>query len=136
MRCQARLQRLQPPASPADPVRQGRAVDLNAMTREDLSLAIERRVVAIFAHQHMRQEAGTRHSLSDRSFGRRCLVDRTAATAAIFGTANAQHAKPCWDEVEHLADGLADRMEGAAAAGTNSFFNIDRHILARQMVGQ
>jgi hypothetical protein len=36
MRGQARLQRLQPPASTPNPVRQGRAVDLDAVSGEDL----------------------------------------------------------------------------------------------------
>jgi hypothetical protein len=39
-------------------------------------------------------------------------------------------------EVEHLADRLASDMKRAAAAGTDSLINIDRHILAQQMVGK
>jgi len=40
MGCKAGLQGLQPPTSAADPVRQGRAVDLGAVPGEDLALPI------------------------------------------------------------------------------------------------
>ena len=87
-------------------------------------------MIAIFAHQHMCQEAGARHSLGDGPLRRRCLVDRTAGAAAVFGPANAQDPKPRRNKVEHLAHGLADHMKGAAAARTKSALNVDRHVLA------
>ena len=127
----ARLQRLQPPACATHPVRQGRALNLDPVPREDLALAIERRVVAIFAHQHMRQQPGARHSFGDGTFGRSSLVDRPAGAAAVFGTANTQNPQLCRHEVEHLADRLANDMKCAAAAGTHALTNIDRHILAQ-----
>ena len=104
------------------------------MPREDLALAIERGVVAIFAHQHMRQQSRAGHSLGDGALGRGSLMDRPAGTATIFGTSDAQNPQPCWHEVEHLADRLADDMERAAAAGADALINIDGHIFARQMV--
>ena len=63
-------------------------------------------------------------------------MDRPAGAAAVFGTSNAQDPQPCRHEVEHLADRLADDMERATAAGTDALINIDRHILARQMLGK
>ena len=45
------VQRLQPPAGAAHPVRQGRALNLDPMAGEDLRLAIERSVIAILADQ-------------------------------------------------------------------------------------
>ena len=63
-------------------------------------------------------------------------MDRSASAAAVFGTANAQNPQPCRHEIEHLADSLADDMERAAAAGTDALINIDRYILARQMIGK
>jgi hypothetical protein len=90
------------------------------MPREDLALSIKRGVVAIFAHQHMRQQSRARHSLGDGALGRSSLVDRPAGTATVFGPANAQNPQPCRHEVEHLADRLADDMERAAAAGKSN----------------
>ncbi len=84
----------------------------------------------------MRQQCRARHSLGDGTLGRSGLVDRPAGAAPVFGAANAQNAQPCRHEVEHLADCLADVMERATAAGTDALINIDRHILARQMVGK
>ena len=106
------------------------------MPREDLALPIERRVIAIFAHQHVRQQARARHSFGDRSLGRSSLVDCPAGSAPIFGAANAQNPQPCRHEVEHLANRLADDMERAAAAGTDALLDIDCHVLARQMIGK
>ena len=63
-------------------------------------------------------------------------MDRAAGAAAIFGTANAQHAKTCRHEVEHLADRLADRMERTAAARADVRIYIELNVLARQMIGQ
>ena len=106
------------------------------MPREDLALPIERRVVAIFAHQHMRQQARARHSFGDRTLRRRSLVDRSAGTTTVFGAPDAQNSQPCRHEVEHLADRLADHMERAAAAGADALINIDRHVFPRQMFGK
>ena len=88
-------------------------------------------MVAIFAHQHMRQQSRACHSFGDGTLGRRSLVDRPAGTAAVFGTANAQDPQLCRHEVEHLADRVADHMERAAAAGADALINIDRHVFPR-----
>jgi len=89
--------------------------------------------VVVFAYQHMRQQGRAGHSLSDRPFGRWCLVNRAAAATAIFRAPNAQDAQPRRHEVEHLADGFADRMEWAAATRTEALVKIDRDVLTRQM---
>jgi len=106
------------------------------MPREDLALTIEWQVIAIFAHQNMRQQARARHSLGDGALRRSSLVDRPAGAATIFGTSDAQNPQPCWHEVKHLTDALADQMERTAAAGTDALFNIERHIFTGQMVGE
>jgi hypothetical protein len=110
--------------------------NLDPVPRDDLALAIERRVVAIFAHQHMGKQSRARQSLGDGALGRGRLMDRPAGTATIFGTPDAKNPQPRRHEVEHLADRLADNMERAAAAGTDLLINIDRHVFARQMVGK
>jgi hypothetical protein len=105
-----RLQRLQPPARAADPARQGRAFDPDAVAGEDLGLAVKRRVVAVLADQHLGYEPRRGQALGNRALGSRRLMDRAAGTAAVFGAADAQDAKLRRDPVEHLARGLADRM--------------------------
>ena len=44
---QVLMQRIEPPAGPADPVGQRRTFQVNAMARKDLRLPVQRRVVAI-----------------------------------------------------------------------------------------
>ena len=68
---QPRLQRLQPPAGAADPARQGRAFDPDAVAGEDLGLAIERRVVAVLADQNLGDEPRRGQTLGDRTVGSR-----------------------------------------------------------------
>src|SRR5262249_35032047 len=133
---ETRVQGLQPPARATDPVRQGRAVNLDAVPGENLALTVERGVVAIFAHQHMSQQAGGRQTFSDRPLGCRSLVDRAAATAAVLRPTNAQYPQSCRDEVEHLADRLADCMKRTATAGAYTVLDIEFDILPRQMVGK
>jgi hypothetical protein len=127
---------LQPPASAAHPVRQGRAVDIDPVAGKDLGLTIERGMVAVLADQHVGQQRGARQSLGDGTLGCRRLVDRAAGAAAIFGAANAQHPQACRHKVEHLADGLADGMERALATGADGTVDAEFDILARQMAGE
>ena len=87
---QPRLQRLQPPAGAADPARQGRAFDPDAMPGEDLGLTVKRRVVAVLADQHLGDEPRCRQALGDRAVGRRRPMDRATGAAAVLGTADAQ----------------------------------------------
>ncbi len=63
-------------------------------------------------------------------------MDRVAGAAAVLGAADAQDAKLRWNPVEHLARRLADRMEGTTAARTVIALHIERHVLARQMIGK
>ena len=93
-------------------------------------------MVAILADQHMGQQAGTCEPLCDRPLGRRRLVDRAAGAAAVFGAANAQHAQTRRYIIQHFADRLANLMDRATTAGTGTGVDVQRHILARQMIGQ
>jgi hypothetical protein len=131
-----RLQRLQPPASAPDPARQGRAFDPDAVPREDLGLSIKRRVVAVFADQHLGDEPRRGQALGDRSLGRRHLMDRAAGAAAVLGAADAHDAQLRRDPVEHLARRLADRMEAATAARALLALHVEPHLLPRQMSGK
>ena len=87
------------------------------MPGEDLALPIERQVIAVFGDQDMGEEAGGGHAFGDRPLRGRRLVDGAAGPAAVARPADADDPKPRRHMVEHLADGLADRMQRAAAAG-------------------
>src|SRR5437660_2214930 len=66
MRREAGLQRFQPPTSATHPVRQSRAVDLDAVPGEDLALPIKRKVIAVLGDQDMSEKTGTGEALGDR----------------------------------------------------------------------
>jgi hypothetical protein len=65
------MQCLEPPTGAANPAGERGSFQFDPVAREDLSLPIERRVIAIFAHQHVRDGAGGRALWSPR------LPDRT-----------------------------------------------------------
>src|SRR5258706_2727588 len=127
------LQRLQPPASAADPVCQGRAIDLDTLPGEDLALPVKRQVIAVFGNQDMREKTGSGEALGDRTLRGGRLVDGPAGPAAIAGPADADDPKPRRHVVQHLADGLADGMKLATAAGAGLLIEIDPHVFTGQM---
>jgi|SRR3981189_1011560 hypothetical protein len=94
MRCEAGLQRLQPPAGAADPVRQGRAVDLDAVPGEDLALPVKRKVIAVFSDQDMSEKSWTGEALGDRTLRGGRLMNSPAGSAAIARPADADDPKP------------------------------------------
>lgn len=47
------LQRLQPPDGAANPIGEGRAIELDTLPGEDLALPVERKVIAVFGDQDM-----------------------------------------------------------------------------------
>lgn len=63
------------------------------MAREDLRLAIKRRVIAIFGDQHLRQQRRRRRAGSDWPFRRRRLDDRRAGAASVFRARDPHDAK-------------------------------------------
>src|SRR5258706_16391759 len=81
-RGQSCLQRLQPPASAADPICQGRAIDLDILPGEDLALPVKRQVIAVFGDQAMREKAGSGEAFGDRRLWGGHLVDGPAGPAA------------------------------------------------------
>src|SRR5258705_7290300 len=130
---QSCLQRLQPPASAADPVCQGRAIDLDTLPGEDLALPVKRQVIAVFGDQDMGEKTGSGEALGDRTLRGGRLVDGPAGAAAITGSADADDSKPRGHLIEHLADSLADHMQFAVAAGARFMLEIEPHVFAGQM---
>src|SRR6202051_501016 len=133
MGCEAGLQRFQPPAGAADPVRQGRAVDLDAVPGEDLALPVKRKVIAVLGDQDMSEKTGTGEALGDRTLRGGRLMNSPAGPAAIARPADADDSKPRRHMIEHLADSLADHMPLPAAAGARLMLEIEPHVLAGQM---
>jgi hypothetical protein len=130
------LQRLQPPDCSANPVGKRRAVELNAMAGEDLALPIKRKVIAVFGDQDMSQEPRRGQALGNRALGGRRLVNGPAGATAVAGAADADDPQPSGHMIEHLADGLADQVQGAAAAGAGVLLDIEPPVLAGQVFRQ
>jgi hypothetical protein len=131
--CKPCLQRLQPPDSAADPVGKRRAIQLHALPGEDLALPVKRKVIAVFGDQDMGEKPRTGQTFGDRALRRGRLMDSPTGAAAIARSAHADDPKPSRYVIEHLADGLPDRMQRATAAGTGLMADIKPHVLARQM---
>ena len=67
------------------PIGQGRAIQIDAVARIDFRLAIQRQMVAVLRHQHVRQQTRSGETAPDRQFGRRRLGDALAARHDSFG---------------------------------------------------
>jgi hypothetical protein len=102
------LQDLEPPAGAADPVRQGRTAQFDALPGKDLALSIKGEVVAVFRDEDIGEQARGRKALGDRPFRSGRLMDRPAGPAAIAGPADTDDPQPGWHMIEHLARRLAD----------------------------
>ena len=106
------------------------------MTRKDLRLPIERRVIAVFADQHLGKQRWRCQSACDRTFRRRRLMDRSAAAAAVLGAPNADHTELRGHPVQHLADILSDRVQRAATTCADLRADIDLELFTWQMGGK
>src|SRR5215471_19334220 len=104
--------------------------------RKDLRLPVQRRVITIFADQHLCEQRRGRQAAGDWALRRRRLTHRSACTTAIFGAANADDAELCRYPVQHLADALPDRMQGATAACTGRRSDVGPNLLTWQMTGK
>ena len=70
VRAEPFVERVEPPACAADPSGQRRAIEINTETCKDLRLPIQRRVIAIFADQDLREQCRRRQAACDRAIGR------------------------------------------------------------------
>ena len=109
---------LQVEAGAADPIAEGRAVEVHALAPEDLGLAIERRVVGEFRDDDLGDQRLGRQAAGDDVLGRMGLHDRArAAAAGVFWPARDQHAELGRNDVEAACDVFADLGHLPAAAG-------------------
>src|SRR5262249_18795659 len=109
------VQCVKPPACTTDPSGQRRTIEINAETRKDLRLSVQRRVIAIFADQDLCEQRWRRQAARDRPLRRWRLRHSSATATTVFGTANADDAELRRYPVQHLADALSDRMQRATA---------------------
>ena len=106
----------------------------HTLAREDLRLAIQRKVVGIFVDQHMRQQRLGRHAAVDWPLRRGRLHDGLlAGPAAIARPADHLNAKLGGDVVQHLGTVFADRMQRRTTARAGLVVDIDHDLDPRQM---
>jgi hypothetical protein len=131
------VQRREPPASAADPLAQSGTIQCHALPREDLDLAIQRGVIAIFADRDMRHQCFSGHAAIDRALRRRCLKHGALTSAATEAWAADQlHAQLRRHVIEHLRTVFADHMQRTATARAGLLTGLDHHLDPGQMRGQ
>jgi len=119
------------------PAGERRAVDGDPLAGQHLCLAIERRVVGILRHQHVRHHPLGGQAALDQPDRRRRLRHRArAGSAAVFRAAGDDDLVACRDHVEALGPVLADDVHGAVAARARRLFRLDHHLDPRQVIRQ
>jgi hypothetical protein len=93
-----------------EPAGQCGARERHAEPCELAFLAVQRLVIEEFADRHMGKQSRRRHTLVDRLGGKRRGVHRFAVPAAVFRADMATHEEARRDQIELLADLLADLL--------------------------
>jgi hypothetical protein len=119
----------------ADPVGQGRDVELDALAGISDALAGERQVQAVLRKQHVRQQAWTGTPARDRVRRRGRLGDRLAGPARVLLAHVLDHLPLAWHQFQRLGHVLAQLAQAAAAARAGQRYRVD-HALAWQVVRQ
>jgi hypothetical protein len=118
----------------ADPVRQRRSVQIDALPGVDLRLAVQRQMVGIFRHQDLGDGGFRRHAAFDQTRGRWGLHDTIlAAPAGVFRAAGDEYPELRRYDVQPLALVLADPVQLALAAGAGPAVDIDDDLEPWQM---
>ena len=107
-------QRLHQGAHGPDPPGHGRAIQVNALTCVDLRLPVQRQVIDVFAHHHVRQQPRACDCFGNRAA--RCwhLNHRGALGAAHLGPHRADHLEVFRHELQVFGDIYADAPERRA----------------------
>lgn len=122
------------PSGAADPIGQGRAVEINALPGIDLRLPIQRQVIGVLGHQDLGDRRLGWQSTFDQSRRCGCLhYALLASPAGVLGPAHDQHAELRWDDVEPFTHVLADPVQHIAAARAGMILDVDYHLDARQV---
>jgi len=121
----------------ADPAGQRGTIDLQARTAQHLSLAVERRMIGVFADQHMGNGPLGRQPTLDQVGRRFGLADPTlAGRAGVFGAHRHDDPQLGGDDVEPFRAILADPLHLATAAGAGSVVRLDDRLDPGQVLGQ
>jgi hypothetical protein len=128
---------LQPPRRPLHPAGERRAIEMHAMTGQDLHLTVQRREPGELRDHHMGHQRSRGHAVLDQPRQRLGLYHCAfTAPAGIFGTYHAQHPQDRRNDVEYLADVLADLVQQALATRTGGRLRFDHLLAPRQVLRQ
>lgn len=108
---------------------------MHARAGIDLGLAIQRQVIVVLGHHHLRQQPRRRDALVDDLCRHRRGLDRLAARAGVLAANVAQHEELRRHAVELLADLLTNALE-RFAAGAVGGLDLVVALDARQARGQ
>ena len=106
-------QRRQQPAAITDPVGQGRAIKLDPLSGIDLRLAVQRQVIGVLGHQHVREQSRSGQAARDRPRGCCHLHDALAAGAAELRPHMPHHLEVLRHVLQDFADILTDPAQRA-----------------------
>ena len=118
---------------PANPIGKRGAVEVNALAAHDLRLPIERKMVGVFADQHMGDRSFRRQACLDQPSRGRGLDDAVGAGAArIFGATGDDDAELRRDHIQPLRHIFTDAMQ-ASPAGADQACRLDHLFDTRKM---
>ena len=121
-------QRFQQGGSLADPVSQRGTIKIEPFAVEDLALAIQGKMVGVFADQNMGQETRAGAAALDRARGQRGLDEAFTAGTGQPGANDPVHYKAAGDVFQFLGDILADPTQTTAAIGTGICARCQLHL--------
>ena len=128
------MQRTQVPGGMADPVRQRRTIQIDALAGVNLGLPVQRQMIGIFGHQHLGDGGLGRQSALDQPGRSRRLHDAILArSAGVFGPPGDEHPELRRHHVQPLAPVLADPVQLALATGAGLVVDVDDDLDPRQM---
>ena len=93
-------------------------------------------MIAILADQDLGKQRRGCQSACDRTFRRWRLTQGSASAAAVLRTPNTDDAELRGHPVQHLADALSDRVQGATTTCTGLRAHVDLDLFTRQMIGK
>ena len=117
----------------ADPIRQGRAIEDDALASVDLALPVERQVVAVLGAEDVGDEAGPGLAALDRQARRRRLHRGVTVAAGVARPDVADDPERGGHVFQHLGDVLAALAEGTGAAAGADRIGLVAHLHPRQV---